>query len=107
MVGTGLLAAACSHSYRPNVGKNSEGVAQALGDPVNGDLDGKAIHCSRLVKGPFRPTNSWSISFWASLSFCALGLCEDGKEVSRGLKKSASLVVATRTRCNLDCTCSP
>src|SRR5260370_40314228 len=72
MVGTGLLAAACSHSYRPNVGRDSEGVTQALGDPVNGDLDGKAIHCSRLVKGPFRPTNSWSISFWASLSFCAL-----------------------------------
>ena len=40
---------------------------------VNGDLDGKAIHCYRLVKGPFQPTNSWSISFWASLSFCALG----------------------------------
>src|SRR5258706_13911083 len=61
------------HSSWYRVARNLEGVPQALGDPVNGDLDGKAIHCSRLVKGPFRPTNSCSISFWSWLSFCALG----------------------------------
>ncbi len=61
--------------------RNSEGVPQALGDRVNGDVVGKSIQCSCLVKGLFRPTNSWSISFWASLSFCALGFLR-GREGS-------------------------
>ena len=70
-----------------------EGVPQALRDLVNGDLDGKAIHCSCLVKGFF--DLRIRVDFvWASLSF-TLSALQDGKKF-HGLK-IGSLVDATRT----------
>jgi len=71
--------------------RNSEGVPQALGDRVNGDVDGKAIQCSCLVKGLFdlriRGRFRFGLVFRSALS----AFCEDGKEVSRGLKELAGL----------------